>query len=93
MIMLLIMNANAEEHILGLQSTGIRLVVYNDKGNYRYGITNQSGDNLGITYSYIGVFQDGYAVFKNDRYGVLNLNGETIIQPVYDFITTSMDFR
>lgn len=50
------MNANAEEHILGLQSTGIRLVVYNDKGNYRYGITNQSGDNLGITYSYIGVF-------------------------------------
>ena len=86
MIMLLIMNANAEEHILGLQSTGIRLVVYNDKGNYRYGITNQSGDNLGITYSYIGVFQDGYAVFKNDRYGVLNLNGETIIQPVYDFI-------
>ena len=86
MIMLLIMNANAEEHILGLQSTGIRLVVYNDKGNYRYGITNQSGDNLRITYSYIGVFQDGYAVFKNDRYGVLNLNGETIIQPVYDFI-------
>ena len=85
-VLLFCMSANAEEHILGLQSNGLRLAVYDDKGYYRYGIINQSGDNLGITYSYIGIFQDDYAIYKSDLYGALNLNGETIIQPIYDYI-------
>ena len=86
LIILFLINANADEHKLGLQSMGMRLAAYTDKGNYRFGIINQSGDNLEIFYSYISIFQDGYAIYKNNHYGVLDLNGETIIPPVYDYI-------
>lgn len=43
-------------------------------------------------YSYIGIYDDGYFLVKEDgKYGILSFNGKTIVEPTFDSCNTSVN--
>ncbi len=75
----------AEE--LALQSNGYRLVKLTQRRKTEYQAMNTYGNRYMDIYSYMSIFHTGTAIVeKEGKYGVVNLEGMTVIQEQYDGI-------